>query len=76
MVYFGILWYFPHIFLGFSIYQSIPKYTKVYHGIPPATPNHEYGAVYPRISLHFKGFPSLCLQCEGTAPYSRFGVAH
>eukprot|EP00116_Pleurobrachia_bachei_P018043 sb/3478305/ len=35
MVYFGILWYIPHIFLRFSIYQSIPKYTKVCHGNPP-----------------------------------------
>eukprot|EP00116_Pleurobrachia_bachei_P000915 sb/3461177/ len=34
MAYFGILWYIPQLFQRFSIYQSIPKYTKVYQNIP------------------------------------------
>ena len=34
--YFGILWYVTHFILGFSIFQSIPKYTKVCHGNPPS----------------------------------------
>eukprot|EP00116_Pleurobrachia_bachei_P012283 sb/3472545/ len=30
MAYFGIFWYIPQHFQRFSIYQSIPKYTKIY----------------------------------------------
>ena len=33
MALFGILWHFPHLFLGFSICQSMPKYSKVSQSI-------------------------------------------
>eukprot|EP00116_Pleurobrachia_bachei_P013881 sb/3474143/ len=72
MAYFGILWYIPQLFRRFSIYQSIPKYTKIYQTIKQIWYTLVYFGIYHTLFWDFpytKVYQSIPKYAMGTPPF-------